>query len=107
MSETKTKQATRSVATNGNAVRLQRLARRTNGDDERICVALGMSLGDGESAGLAFTFCGGQLVNGDRAPEWIAANNGNCVDEIADEAIERNAVEPVGRWGWQASAPSD
>ena len=82
------------------------LADRLNlGDCNRIAQALGLSLGyrhsrDDDSRGLAFTVCGGKLVNGEDAPEWLANMNGDCVKTISREALRRNAVKRTGRWTW-------
>ena len=47
----------------------------------RIVRNAGMSVDDG----LAFTVCGGQLVNGEDAPERIKAMNGWPVEDVARE----------------------
>jgi hypothetical protein len=50
----------------------------------KIVRAAGMSVEDG----LAFTVCGGQLVNGEDAPDYIKEVNGSPVDEAAAAIIE-------------------
>lgn len=80
--------------------------RVTFGDFVRIAEALGLSMGeywgrDDDFRNLAFTVCGGQLVWGESAPEWLVKLNGCCVDTIAKEALKRGAIRPVGRWGWE------
>lgn len=52
----------------------------------KITRSLGMSVSDG----LGFTVCGGQLVNGEDAPDWVAEMNGWSVEEIARSAQARN-----------------
>ncbi len=79
----------------------------TYGDCNRIAVALGLSPGewhgrDDDARGLAFTVCGGELTDGSKPPPWLGRMNGWHVEEIAKEAIERHAVERVGRYGWKA-----
>lgn len=83
--------------------------RITEGDEARICRLLGMSMGeyngrDDDARHLAFTVCGSKLTTGEKAPDWIASRNGCCAHEIAREAIRRNLVHPVGRWGWERTA---
>lgn len=75
--------------------------RITYGDHQRIAEALGMSLDDD---GCAFTVFGGHLTSWEDAPDWLADLNGNDVSDIADEALKRKAVKPVGRWGWERVA---
>lgn len=82
----------------------------TNGDCCRIARAIGMSLGeyegrDDDSRGLAFTVCGGKTVDGREEP-WIARMNGWPVEDIAAEAIKRNAVKKTGRWCWELIQPN-
>lgn len=47
----------------------------------KIVRDLGLSISDD---GLAFTVCGGQLLNGHTAPEWIADLNGCDCFEVAE-----------------------
>lgn len=54
----------------------------------RFVESLGMSV---SSDGVAFTVCGGQLVNGETAPPEIARMNGWTVDDIA---LEMRAPKP-------------
>lgn len=80
------------------------------GDHVRIAQVLGLSMGeywgiDDDCRNLAFTVCGGQLVWGGAAPEWLASMNGCRVQAIAEEAIRRGAVRPAGRWEWERVAP--
>lgn len=56
---------------------------------KRIVRRLGLSV----SGGLGFTVCGGQLVNGDQCPKWLARFNGACVYEIAEEWLERRVSD--------------
>lgn len=49
-----------------------------------IVEAAGMSVEDG----LAFTVCGGQLVWGDDAPDYIKQVNGCCVFQAAESIME-------------------
>jgi hypothetical protein len=77
------------------------------GDCSRICEALGMSLGIchgpmDDSRGLAFTVCGGMLTDGTTAPAWIARMNGWSHEEIAAEALARDAVRRSGRYQWES-----
>lgn len=77
------------------------------GDCSRICEALGLSLGIRhgpmyDSRGLAFTVCGGMLTDGTAAPEWIARMNGWSHEEIAAEALARDAVKRSGRYRWES-----
>lgn len=46
----------------------------------KIVESAGMAVSDD---GVAFTVCGGQLVNGDAAPPHIAAMNGWTVEDVA------------------------
>jgi hypothetical protein len=60
-----------------------------------------MSLGEYEgrnedNSGLAFTVAGGKTVDGREVP-WIARMNGWPVEDIAADAIKRNAVKKTGR----------
>lgn len=48
----------------------------------RFVESLGMSV---SSDGIAFTVCGGQLVNGETAPPEIARMNGWTVDDVVAE----------------------
>jgi hypothetical protein len=78
------------------------------GDCCRIAQAIGLSLGEYErrnndSRGLAFTVGGGKLNNGQEAEPWIARMNGWTVEEIAQEALNRQTVERSGRWKWTMS----
>ena len=50
-----------------------------------IVESVGMSVEDG----LAFTVCGGQLVNGQVAPDWVVRLNGSCIYDVAEEVLER------------------
>ncbi len=82
-----------------------RLVKRSFGDCCRIARTLGMSMGeyqsrDDDSRGLAFTVCGGKLITGQPAPEWLARLNGCEVETIAREAIARGVVERSGRYAW-------
>lgn len=45
----------------------------------KLARQLGLSISDD---GLAFTVCGSQLVNGAPAPAWLAALNGNPVEDV-------------------------
>ena len=55
-----------------------------------------------DSRGLAFTVCGGMLTDGTAAPEWIARMNGWSHEEIAAEALARDAVKRSGRYRWES-----
>ena len=46
-------------------------------------------LGLSVKGGLGFTVSGGRLVDGRKAPDWVAKLNGCCVHEIAREAERR------------------
>jgi hypothetical protein len=72
-----------------------------NYSDARDLVrSLGMSVSDD---GVAFTVCGGQLVNGHEAPAEIQAMNGWTVDDVAGEVMaERRTDED---WPFSAMAP--
>ena len=53
----------------------------TYGECCRIAQAIGLSLGeyegrDNDSRGLAFTVCGGKLINGHEAAPWIWGSPG-------------------------------
>lgn len=83
----------------------------THGDCLRICVTIGMALGEKHSReddarGLAFTVGGGHLRNGDMPELWIAAMNGWPAEDIAIECCRRKAVKRVGRWGWERNYAS-
>ena len=61
------------------------IQRTMNYRDARDLVrSIGMSVSDD---GVAFTVCGGQLVNGHEAPPEIQAMNGWTVDDVAREVI--------------------
>jgi hypothetical protein len=62
---------------------------------KKIVQAAGMAISDD---GVAFTVCGGQLVNGEKAPPNIAAMNGWTVDEVAAELT--NTPTPPGAKSW-------
>lgn len=53
----------------------------------RVCRSLGLSVSDG----LAFTVCGGQLVNGEDAPEWLRCMNGWPVEDVASAALKESS----------------
>lgn len=52
-----------------------------------IVESVGMAYDD--ETKLAFTVCGGQLVNGNAAPDWIKELNGECVLVAAEDIIKR------------------
>lgn len=52
--------------------------------------SLGMSISDD---GVAFTVCGGQLVNGQDAPPEIQSMNGWTVDDVAQEVIDKRQTD--------------
>ena len=52
----------------------------------RLVESVGMSVL--EDDGLAFTVCGGELVNGDEAPPAIARMNGWDVFDIAEAILQ-------------------
>lgn len=61
--------------------------------------SLGMSISDD---GVAFTVCGGQLVNGEDAAPEIQAMNGWTVDDIAKEVIAKRQTDEH----WPFSGPA-
>lgn len=63
--------------------------------------SLGMSVSDD---GVAFTVCGGQLVNGEDAPPEIRAMNGWTVDEVAAEVSAKRATHE--NWPFGPETPA-
>lgn len=53
--------------------------------------------------GVAFTVCGGQLVNGEDAPLEIQAMNGWTVDDIAREVTANRQTDENWPFGPAAS----
>ena len=49
---------------------------------------LGLSVKDG----LGFTVAGSRLVDGSKAPDWVAKLNGCCVREIVREVQRRKKL---------------
>lgn len=50
--------------------------------------------------GRAFLVDGANLVTGKRAPSWLLKFNGWNLEDIAEAAVARGAVEQKGLWDW-------
>ncbi|MDI3559846.1 hypothetical protein [Bradyrhizobium sp. Arg816] len=68
----------------------------------KLVRSLGMSISDD---GVAFTVCGGQLVNGEDAPPEIQDMNGWTVDDVAREVASRRQTDESWPFGPTAPGP--
>lgn len=62
-----------------------------------VALVEGIGMSVDADDGLAFTVCGGQLVNGDEAAPHIARMNGWPVQDVADTILQMSGHFPSTR----------